>query len=66
MGQTVLSCDRNLSKIFQGERKKIFTEPYRESLRAQDSSNGIVCWYEFPEYFVKCKTRGTISAFGKD
>ena len=43
MGQTVLSCDRNLSKTFQGERKKIFIEPYRESLRAQDSSNGIVC-----------------------
>ena len=65
-GSTVLSCDRDLSKIFQGERKKIFTKPYRESLRTQDGSNGIVCWYEFTEYFVKYKTRGTISAFDKD
>ena len=43
MGQTVLSCDRNLSKTLQGERKKIFREPYRVSLGAQDGSNGIVC-----------------------
>ena len=55
MGQTVLSCDRSLSKTFQGERKKLFTEPYGESLRAQDDSNGIVSWYKFPEYFVKYK-----------
>ena len=65
MGQTVLSCDRNLSKIFWGERKKLFMQPYGESLTAQDGSNGIVSWYEFTEYFVKYKTYRTISAFDK-
>ena len=48
MGQTVLSLDRNLSIIYQGERKEHFTEPYYwESLKRQDRSNGIVSWYEF-------------------
>ena len=28
MGQTVLFRDRNLSIIYQGERKELFTEPY--------------------------------------
>ena len=42
MGQTVLSRDRNLSIIYQGERKELFTEPYRESLQGQDRSNGVV------------------------
>ena len=41
MGQTVLSLDRNLSIIYQGERKELFREPYWESLKGQDRSNGI-------------------------
>ena len=66
MGQTVLSCDKNLQKTFQGERKKLSMAPYWESLRAQDGSNGIVSWYEFTEYFIKYNTSRTISAFDKD
>ena len=42
MGQTVLSRDTNLSKTFQGVRKKLFTEPYRGNLREQYCSNLIV------------------------
>ena len=42
MGQTVLSRDRSLSIIYQGERKELFTEPHRESLKGQDRSNSIV------------------------
>ena len=53
-------------KTFQGERKKLFIEPYCESLRAQDGWNSIVSWYEFTEYFVKYNTNQTISAFDKD
>ena len=41
MGQTVLSRDRNLSITYQEERKELFREPYRESLKGQDRSNGI-------------------------
>ena len=42
MVQTVLSRDRNLSTIYQGERKELLTKPYWESLKGQDRSNGIV------------------------
>ena len=42
MVQTVLSHNRNLSMIYQGERKDLFTDPYVESLKGQDRSNGIV------------------------
>ena len=41
MGQTVLSRDRNLSITYQEERKELFREPYWESLKGQDRSNGI-------------------------
>ena len=44
MGQTVLSRNRTLSTIYHGERKELFTEPYWESLKGQDCSNGIVSW----------------------
>ena len=53
MGQTVLSRDRNLSIIYQGERKELFTEPYWESLKGLNCSIGIVSWYKFTEDFCK-------------
>ena len=50
MGQTVLSRDTNLSKTFQGVRKKLFTEPYRGNLGEQYCSNLIVSW---PDHLLK-------------
>ena len=61
MGQTVLSRDRSSSIIYQAERKELFTEPYWESLKRQDRSNGIVSWYEFTENFSKYNANRTIS-----
>ena len=66
MGQTELSRDRNLSIIYQGERKELFTEPYRESLKGQDRSNGVVSWYKFTESFCKYNANRTISVFDKN
>ena len=43
------------------KKKKLFMEPYWESLRPQDGSNDIVSWYEFTEYFVKYNTHRKIS-----
>ena len=65
MGQTVLSRDRNLSIIYQGERKELFMEPYWESLKWQDHSNGIVSWHKFTENFCKYNANWTISVFDK-
>ena len=66
MGQTVLSRDTNLSIIYQGERKKVFTEPYWESLKGQDRSNGTVSWYKFSENFWKHNANLNISGFDKN
>ena len=66
MGQTVLSHDRNLSVIYQAERKEFFVEPYWESLKRQDRSNDIVSWYEFVVNFSKYNTNQTISVFDKN
>ena len=60
MGQTVLSRDTNLSKTFQGVRKKLFTEPYRGYLREQYCSNVIVSRSEFTENVCKYRTNQTI------
>ena len=60
MGQTVLSRDTNLSKTFQGVRKKLFTEPYRGYLREQYCSNLIVYQSEFTENVCKYKENQTI------
>ena len=64
MGQTVLSRDTNLSKTFQGVRKKLFTEPYRRYLREQFCSNLIVSRFEFTENICKYNANQTI--FDKD
>ena len=66
MCQTILSRDRNLSIIYQGERKELFTEPYWGSLKGQDRSNGIVSWYKFTENFCKYNANRTISVFDKN
>ena len=66
MGQTLLSRDRNLSIIYQGERKELFPEPYWESLKGQDRSNGVVSWYKFTEIFFNYNANWTISVFDKD
>ena len=66
MGQTVLPRDTNLSVIYQGERKELFTEPYWESLKGQDRSNGIVSWYKFTENFCKHNANLNISVFDKN
>ena len=65
MGQTVLSLDRDLSIIYQGERKEFFTESYWESLKGQDRSDGIVSEYKFTESFCKYNANQTISVFDK-
>ena len=66
MGQTALSCDGNLSIIYQRERKELFTEPCWESLKGQDCSNGIVSWYKFTEHFCKDNANWTISDLDKN
>ena len=65
MGQTTLSRDGNLSIIYQGEKKELFTESYWESLKGQDRSNGIVSWYKFTENFCKYNGNRTISILDK-
>ena len=66
MGQTGLTRDRNLSIIYQGARKELFTEPYWESLKGQDRSNGIASWYKFTENFCKYNANQAISDFDKN
>ena len=66
MGQTVLTRDRNVSIIYQGARKELFTEPYWQSLKRQDRSNGIASWYKFTENFCKCNANQAISAFDQN
>ena len=60
MGQTVLTRDRNVSIIYQE------AEPYWESLKRQDRSNGIASWYKFTENFCKCNANQAISAFDQN
>ena len=59
-----MSRDTNLSKTFQGVRKKLFTEPYWGYLRKQYCSNLIVSRSESIENVCKYNANQTI--FDKD
>ena len=60
MGQTVLSHETNLSKTFQGVRKKLFPEHYRGYFREKYCSNAIASRSEFTENPCKYNANQTI------
>ena len=60
MGQIVFSRATNLSKAFQGVRKKLFTEPYRGYSREQCCSNFIVSRSEVTENVCKYNADQTL------